>query len=76
MLEPSIVEKLKERYDVHPLIFHRAAERARTPGELFDILEDLPEKFPFVWDEDAKRFVYTNDLTLSDKFDFIGDETC
>lgn len=76
LLEPSIVEKLKERYEVHPLIFHRAAERANSPGELFDILETIPNDFPIIWDDDERKFVYTTDLTLASRFNLLGEDTC
>ena len=50
MLDFELIKKLKERYsNIHPLIFHRSVEHAKSNGELFDILDTIPEKFPIVW---------------------------
>lgn len=36
------VLKIKERYNqIHPLVVHRSVERAKSPGDLFDILDSL-----------------------------------
>ena len=52
-IEKHLLETFKERYiGVHPLIFHRSIELARSLGDLFDILEGLPD-YPLTWsDED------------------------
>ena len=69
MLDSIIVDKLKERYpDIHPLIFHRSYERAKSNGDLFDILDTIPTKFPIIWCENENRWVYTQDLYLSEGF--------
>lgn len=69
MLDPIIIDKLKERYaDIHPLIFHRSYERAKSNGDLFDILDTVPNKFPIVWCETTNRWTTTKDLYLSDSF--------
>ena len=74
MIENSIIESLKERYkNVHPLIFHRSAERAKTAGELFDILETFPSKYPVVWDDEKHRWKHTDDFTQVEKFNLLGD---
>jgi hypothetical protein len=55
---------LRERYkDKHPLLFQRSVEHAKTNGELFDIMESMPE-LPVVWDHDSRRWV-TTDLVQS-----------
>lgn len=46
----------------------RSVERARTPGELFDILEDIPDEYPLVWDENLRRWVGTDDLLQSQTY--------
>ncbi len=57
------VEALRARHPgLHPLIFRRSVERASGPGELFDILEGVPDSFPLVWDEAERRWVVTQDL--------------
>lgn len=69
MLTDSLVGKLKERYpDLHPLIFHRSLERAKSDGDLFDILDSFPKKFPVVWCETSCRWVVTNDAFQSEEF--------
>jgi hypothetical protein len=52
---------LRERYSkIHPLLFHRCVERTKSNGELFDMLESLPEEYPIVWDEESKSWISTN----------------
>jgi hypothetical protein len=71
MIEPEVVAKLKKKYNaVDPMVFARCVERANSPGELFDILESLPTTLPVVWDEKARRFVSTGDLTQSGEMQF------
>jgi hypothetical protein len=61
MLDQKIVEKLRERYkDIHPLIFHRSLEHAKTEVELFDILESIPKSYPIVWSEDNFCWIKTD----------------
>lgn len=58
-------QALKERFaHLHPLLFERSLERARTDGELFDILEDIPADYPLVWDEELRRWVKPKDVLL------------
>lgn len=48
-INEQLFETFKKRYDdVHPLVFHRSVEHAKSPGDLFDILEDLPN-CPLAW---------------------------
>lgn len=69
MVDPDIVTALRERYpDIHPLLFHRSVERARSNGDLFDILDSIPTKYPLIWCEKSFRWVTTGDLYLSDEF--------
>lgn len=59
----EVQQSLKNRYpDLHPLLFHRSAERARTNGELFDLLEGMPTEFPVVWDARERRWQHTDNL--------------
>jgi hypothetical protein len=59
---------LKQRYpEIHPLLFQRSLEKARTDVELFDILEGMPSDFPLVWDDDNYCWKKTEDL-LQGKF--------
>lgn len=61
---------LKERYShLHPLIFLRSLDKARTNGELFDILESVPKELPVLWDEDLRAWRVTHDLLQSNQED-------
>ena len=71
--ESEAVTKVKERYNqIHPLIVHRSMERAKSPGDLFDILDCLwseikasPSPYPVVWHEEQRRWVKTDDIFQS-----------
>ena len=63
MLNQEIVDKLKQRYkNIHPLIFHRTLEHAKSEVELFDILHDFPNKYPVFWDEELLCWVKAKSL--------------
>lgn len=65
-LNKDVVESLKKRYaHLHPLVFQRSLERARSDGELFDMLDSFPEKRPVAWDYEERRWVHTKDLLMS-----------
>ena len=69
MIAENLIQNLKEKYsDIHPLIFQRSKERAKTAGELFDILDAMPTQFPIVWHEKEKKWVTTKDLFQSKAF--------
>jgi len=55
---------MMERYsDLHPLIFCRSQEKARTDGELFDILEDARRTpLPLIWDDAARTWKTTDNM--------------
>ena len=62
----EVQKALKIRYvHLHPLIFQRSLEKAASNGELFDILESIPEETPIVWDDTHRRWVHTDDLVQS-----------
>ncbi len=72
MINEDIVKSLRHRYsEIHPLIFHRSCEKARTAGELFDILDTFKDDYPQVWDEDVRRWVKADDLFQSHKYEPI-----
>lgn len=63
MTNDDIVRTLKDKYaDVHPLMFNRSKEKAKTPGELFTILSTIPDELPIIWSEEERRWVHTKDL--------------
>lgn len=69
MLDPNVVEKLRERHaKINPLIFYRSCERAKTNGDLFDILETIPKGFPLIWSEADHKWKKIKDLYLSEDF--------
>lgn len=58
----KVINGLRQRYnEVHPLVFLRSIERAKSPGDAFDILESIPEP-PFHWDAEKHCWVNTEDL--------------
>lgn len=79
------IVKLKEQYNkIYPLIVHRSLERAKSPGDSFDILdrlwkdiqesmtvedgEEVCNAFPIVWDDEQHQWVKTDDLFQSQAF--------
>ena len=59
----KVQKSLKERYShLHPLVFKRSLEKAKTNGELFDILESFPKDYPIIWSEDDRIWKHTTDL--------------
>jgi len=54
--------------DLHPLLFARSVERSQSAGELFDILEEIPDEFPLIWDENVRRWVVTSDILQSEMY--------
>jgi hypothetical protein len=57
MLNKEVVDRLKERYQIHPLMFSRSLERAKTDAHLFDILDTIPKEFPIVWCDNESKWV-------------------
>ena len=69
LMADDLIKALKEKFkNIHPLIFHRSLERAKTNGELFDILDTFHNEYPAVWSEDLKRWVITKDLFQAKNF--------
>jgi len=70
----QIQQILKDRYvNVHPLVFHRSKGYAKSNGDLFDILDTIPETYPLVWDSSQRRWT-TTDLLQSERFRQINNE--
>ncbi len=62
----DIEESLRQRYPhVHPLMFARCLEKAKSDGELFDMLDSMPTEYPIVWDEPTRRWVHNSDVLQS-----------
>jgi len=69
MLTKDLVESLRERYGVHPLIFNRCLGHAKSDSDLFDILDSFPKVFPIIWSEEDRRWITTTDPYLFQDFD-------
>jgi len=75
MITQEMIDILKTKYYfINPLIFVRSKERAKTAGELFDILDTIPTEFPIIWSEENKRWVTTKDLFQAKIFSFKDQE--
>lgn len=62
----EVQQALKKRFPhVHPLLFLRCLERAKSNGELFDFLDTMPNEFPLIWDEENRSWKRTDDLMQS-----------
>jgi hypothetical protein len=68
MIDNSIIENLKKKYVINPLLFHRSVEYAKDFTELFDILDTMPKNCPIIWDINKRRWIQTNDITQSSNF--------
>ena len=59
----KVKKSLRKRYpNIHPLIFQRSVEKAETDGELFDILETIPQEYPLIWSEEKRSWQTTDNL--------------
>lgn len=69
MMDEKALQGLRNRYkDIHPLIFHRSMEKSKSIGELFDIMEAIPEDYPIVWNEQERKWKSVEDQTLAHNF--------
>lgn len=58
----EVQKALKERFaNIHPLLFYRSLEKAKSNGELFDLLDSMPEP-PVIWDENSRTWVHVKDV--------------
>lgn len=63
MMNEAGIQNLKERYShIHPLIFQRSIQLSSNLGELYDILEDIPNKYPLIWDRKQKKWLVVEDI--------------
>ncbi len=60
--EESLINFQKRYSNLHPLIFHRSVERSNSLMDLFDILENIPSKFPIVWSEEKRSWIKESDI--------------
>ena len=65
----EVQKSLQKRYShLHPLIFQRSMEKAKSNGELFDILETFPKDYPIVWSEEERSWKHTTDLLQNEQY--------
>jgi hypothetical protein len=66
--EDPCIEVLKKRYqNLNTLVFYRSLEKARDQMDLFEILESVPRKLPFSWDENEHAWVRDDDIIAQKK---------
>jgi hypothetical protein len=61
--------ELREKFNIHPLIFHRSKEHSKNLGELYDILVMIPS-LPIVWDDKERKWIQP-DLIFINKLDIM-----
>jgi hypothetical protein len=62
-IDEEIASNFKKRYaHLHPLLVHRSVERAKSFVDLFEILEQVPKKYPVVWSEEKRSWVKEPDV--------------
>lgn len=47
---------------IHPLVFQRSLERASSAIQFFEILEGVPSRPPFSWDDSKGAWVRDDDI--------------
>ena len=63
----EVQKALRKRYpNIHPLMFQRSCEKAKSNGELFDILESIPDQYPVVWNDEKKEWAKTDLLQVDE----------
>ncbi|NBT57311.1 hypothetical protein EBT16_00850 [bacterium] len=66
--EDPCIEVLKKRYqNLNALVFYRSLEKARDQMDFFEILESVPDRLPFSWDENEHAWVKDNDIIAQKK---------
>lgn len=63
MFNEESLNNLRKRYsNISPIIFQRSVSFSKSLGELFDILEDIPAKYPIIWDRKQRKWVVVEDI--------------
>ena len=69
MIDEKVVGALRSKHSsVHPLLFQRSVEHATSAGNLFDILEDMPLKYPICWNDVLRVWARCDDVTMRGNF--------
>ena len=62
-IDEETASNLKKRYaHLHPLLVHRSIERAKNLIDLFEMLEQVPKKYPVVWSEEKRLWIKEADV--------------
>lgn len=69
MLNKDLIDKLRDRYKLHPLIFSRSLSKSKSDADLFDILDSFPDTLPAVWCDEERRWVKASDPYLFKDFE-------
>lgn len=70
--DDPVLCNFKAKYaHVHPLVFHRSVERAKSFLNLFEIMEALPKDCPFSWSDSVGMWVRDDDMMAFDSLDSI-----
>jgi len=71
IMKREVIRKLRERYlNVPQVLFICSLQKAKTLGDLLDILDTFPADFPVEWDGQERRWV-TN-WNLFPRSHFVG----
>lgn len=63
MINEAGIRNLRERYfNINPLMFQRCVSLSNSLGELFDMLEDVPNKYPLIWCRVKRKWVVLEDI--------------
>lgn len=66
--DDDFILMLEKRYaSIHLLVIKRSLDRAHDIHELFEILESVPKKPPFSWDENSRRWKKNMDILAKKK---------
>lgn len=69
MIDQKVIDALRLKHSsMHPLLFQRSVEHAATAGNLFDILEDMPSKYPICWNDVLRVWSRCDDVTMKGNF--------
>lgn len=62
-LDEASMANFRAKYpSVHPLVFQRSVERASSLMDLFEILEGVPARPPYSWDDSKRSWVRDDDI--------------
>lgn len=60
----EVLDNFRKKYsNIHPLVLQRSIERARDASDLFEILESVPKKPPYSWNEE--KHAWTKDFDVA-----------